>query len=1732
MSVALLVVLIISWLVPSTAQPSLILVAASLSVPSLLAASSLLTRRSDELPLGDHLREVGSQVGLHLAQEAFALACLPFDALLSATAIVRATLRVLIVRRNLLEWKTAADAQRTARTSFAGSHVSMGIAPLAAVTIAVLLGQHHSAMIWLAAPVLALWLAAPALVWWLSQPIVAPRASLSKDDKVFLRTLARRTWRFFEACVGPEDNDLPPDNLQEDPPVGLAHRTSPTNIGLALLANLAAYDLGHVAANDVIARTTRTFATLDRMQRHRGHFYNWYDTRTLEPLRPMYVSTVDSGNLAGHLVTLASGLGELAGHRVLRDELVMGLGDTLDLLAEAGLAAHALAPARALLGNVPVALSGWRELLASLTPVARALASAVGSSTTELVSWTQALEQQCLQLTTELEYVAPWLALAIPPELGHPELVAQLDVVRTLAETARLEHVLAPFLDQAPPSAWLTGVRAAVALAAERAATRLTDLHRLALHSGELGDCDYDLMYDRGRKLLAIGFNVTERRLDASFYDLLASEARLASYVAIAHGKLPQEHWFRLGRLLTTSGHRPALLSWSGSMFEYLMPMLVMPSYEGTLLDATSHAVVARQIEYGQEHGVPWGVSESGYNKTDVQLNYQYRAFGVPGLGFKRGLADDLVIAPYACAMALIVAPEAACKNLRRFAADGRVGAYGLHEAIDYTRSRMPPGKTSVTVRSYMAHHQGMALLGLVHLLADRPMQRRFFADPALRATDLLLHERIPRTLTVYPHPAEVSAIRTVAPDAEHDLRVFTTPNTPVPEVHLLSNGSYHVMVTNAGGGYSRWRDLAVTRWQEDATRDPWGTFCYLRDTATGSFWGAAHQPTLRPATTYEAIFSQGRAEFRRRDEDIDTHVEIAVCPEDDIELRRLTISNLGRTRRTLELTSFAEVVLATPAADDAHRTFSNLFVQTELLETHCAILATRRPRSGGEKPPWMMHLMTVHGATVRPTSFETDRAAFLGRGRSPVDPAAMHTSALANHSGAVLDPIVAVRNTVELGPDETIQIHIVTGVAETREGALALVDKYGDRHAAERVLELAWTQSQVVHRRLDASTADAQLWERLAGSVLYHNPALRAPKSVIARNRLGQSGLWAYGISGDLPIVLVRISSSENIDLVRQLVRAHAYWRLKGLVVDLVVWNEDPSGYRQNLHEQITAIINAVGDPTLLDRPGGVFIRRSEQMSDSDAVLMQTIARAILDDTAGTLAEQLDRRPRAELQAPLVLVGERKHLEALAPAADRATDRPDLVAFNGHGGFTQDGREYVIVTDRSSRTPAPWVNVLANSYFGTVVSESGSAYTWCENAHGYRLTPWTNDPVTDVGGEALYLRDEEDGAFWSPTPLPAPGARPYTTRHGFGYSVFETVEGGIASELRTFVATDAPVKFLVLKLRNRSGRARRLSLTAYFELVLGAQRATNQLHVLTEVDLKTGALFARNPYSDEFAPRVAFLECSEEQRFVSGDRQELIGRNGHLGRPAAMTRARLSGRVGAGLDPCLAMQTSIELAENAEREIVFVMGSGRDLADARHIVSRFRGVGAAQVALEAVWAYWNRTLGAVNVQTPDAGLNFLANGWLVYQVLACRIWGRSGFYQSGGAFGFRDQLQDATALIHTEPAILRAQLVRAAARQFPQGDVQHWWHPPLGRGVRTRISDDYLWLPYAVCRYVAAIGDTGMRRSSSSKGDPSISRRTATTTCRNARSRARPCTSTACGRSSTGCGSACTASR
>ncbi|HUH29918.1 MAG TPA: glucoamylase family protein, partial [Rhodanobacter sp.] len=1316
---ALLVLLVFGWLCITPVGSWTLAVLAMVLVPPLLAALLDLVQKSRDVQLGQHLRSSLRTTAQHLARMALLLACLPHEVQYSLDAIVRTLWRMACSHRHLLQWQTSNEVARTSSNAQRAAWKSMWVGPALAVVLAGVLVVWRPGVLVLAAPLLVLWVLSPRIAWWISQAPAAGTFVPNAAQQRFLRSLARRTWAFFDTQVGDADHWLPPDNLQLDPTPTVAHRTSPTNMGLALLANLAAHDFGWLSTGRMLERTARALATMRDLPRHRGHFYNWYDTQTLRPLVPLYISSVDSGNLAGHLLTLRPGLLEALDEPVFRSRTLRGLRDTLDVLhddvdvATSG----ALRPMQAALDHAldqPPATMGEAVavLQAQLDHAQTLVRTLICEPASEAAFWLAALLQQC----TELHAATLELQLDPPPDddgnFGIP----------TLLQLARIEPLCWP------AAAHAEDIR-------ECARERIGALEQLAQTAGELALMDYRFLYDNQRDLLAIGYNVDERRLDPSYYDLLASEARLASFVAIAQGELPQENWFALGRLLTTSGGAPVLLSWTGSMFEYLMPMLVMPTYEGTLLDQTCRAAVARQIEYGSQLNTPWGVSESGYNTRDTHLAYQYRAFGVPGLGLKRGLGEDVVIAPYATALALMVNPRAATRNLQRLTDTGVAGRFGMFEAIDYTPARLPLGQGSALVHSYMAHHQGMSLLALAYALLGQPMQRRFESDPQCRATMLLLQERIPRTAAEYLHATSFPAMAGSGRQVEARLRVFTDPDRLRPALQLLSNGRYHVMVSSAGGGYSRRHELAVTRWREDITRDNWGAFCYLRDVASSAYWSTAYQPTARKTELFEAIFSDARAEFRVRERDYDAHTEIVVSPEDDIELRRTRITNRSRVRRTIELTSYAEVVLAPAIADTLHPAFSKLFVQTELVPALQAIVCTRRPRAQDESVPWLCHLLAVHDADIDEISYETDRARFIGRGRDLARPRALDADCarLSDAAGSVLDPIVAIRCRITLEPEQSAMVDLVTGVADTRDACLHLIGKYRDRHLADRVFALAWTHSQVLLRQLNASLADAQMYEHMATAIIYPNAQLRAASAVLRNNRRGQSGLWGQAISGDLPIVLLRISDIARIELVRQLVQAHAYWRLKGLAVDLVIWNEDRAGYRQELHDQIMGLIASGSEASLLDRTGGIFVRPAQQLSGEDRMVVQASARIILADSRGTLAEQLTRRQVEEVHVPRFTPG--KPRRAAEPQADdvvhlhRAAPEPELQLANRYGGFSADGDEYVIRLQVGDATPAPWANVLANPHFGTVISESGSAYTWGENAHEFRLTPWANDP-------------------------------------------------------------------------------------------------------------------------------------------------------------------------------------------------------------------------------------------------------------------------------------------------------------------------------------------------------------------------------------------------------------------
>jgi len=1692
--IAMMVLLLRGWWLSPYPVYWTAVVVAFLLAPPLFIALAQMARNAWHRAHPRHWRDTLRSAFDQLLRTGFAIAVIPFEAYLNLDAILRSAWRLLFTRRRLLEWTAMEEADRAAASGYAEFLALMWVAPACALLSGFALWARAPGALISASPLLVLWFASPWLAAAISREPPRREQALDAHELRFLGGVARRTWHWFETFVTADDHWLPPDNYQEFPVAQIAHRTSPTNIGLALAANLAAHDFGYIGTAALLERTRATLDTLDQLARHRGHFYNWYDTHTLEPLPPRYVSTVDSGNLMGCLLVLGGALERMHESPLISRTLARGLADTAHVIGDCVRASVSAQPQAMLaLATTLAALDALIEHAqanADGLPVLRGLLARIESEAArleqlatplaaldELKEWIGCLRAQCASAVEELDEAAPWLGLG---DSGSDdqyvrallrELEANPPRVRALA-LAR--EAIARLRD---PGSEYSQDKSSLDLAAalEEAVTGLDAQLRagaeLAARCREFAQADMAFLWDRSLQQFSIGFDVDHNRLDGSRYDLLASEARLASYIAIAQNQVPQSHWFALGRMLTRAAGHTTLLSWSGSMFEYLMPQLLMPSFEDSLLDESCHAAVNAQIAWGVRSQVPWGVSESAYNATDAHLNYQYRAFGVPGLGLKQGLGDDLVIAPYACAMALMLEPSLGVRNLQALQALGALTRYGFYEALDYTEGRVAPEQPFSMVRSFMVHHHGMSLLALSALLLDQPMQKRFLREPMFRAYELLLQEKMPAATPVRTAALEKETSRPARAGAQPMTVITTRMDTPVPRVHLLSNGRYHVLLTQTGAGYSMWRDIAITRWKGDATRDEDGMWCYLRDVESGRQWSTTFQPCGADGE-HLATFSQARAEFRRVDHGIESETLIAVSAEDDIELRRVRLTNRSNKTRTLDVTSYAELALNQRAADAAHPAFSKLFVETELAPELDALLASRRPRSVEEKNPWLLHQMCVRGATIGGCAFETDREKFLGRLRDPSRPLAMDGEPLRNSEGAVLDPCMAIRRRVQIPSGRTVSIDLITGVAPTREAALALARKYREPHLHERVFELAWTHEQVVMQQLNVAARDAQLYERIAARLLYAADAVRggAPPGLP-----GQSALWKHGISGDLPIVLARIANATQIDLVRQLIKAHGWWATRGLHTDLLIWNEERSGYRQELQDHILYLIASAAEARGGEGPGRIYAWRVEHLSSEDRALMGAVARCVFNGNEGRLRDQVDRAPPPESPAPSLFPLRKPHVGTTALQPPET-----LQGFNGYGGHSADGSEYVIWLPSGAATPAPWCNVLANEHFGSVVSEAGSAYTFAENAHEFRLTPWRNDPLADSGGEAIWLRDEETGEFWSPTPAPTRSTDPYRVAHGFGYTRYEHAHSDLHSELNVFVAREQPVKLSLLKLRNGGARARRISVTGYIEWVLGEQRERAAPHVSTRVDPLSGANLAGNFYNDVFGSRVAFhaLDVQPQQR--GSDRRAFIGRNRSLRKPMGMLTQTLHSDAMTP-DPCSVLRTEIEMQPGQTVEIVFALGAAADVDSARAILLELGRAEAARAELQRVREHWRTQLDQIRVLTPERQVDLLANGWLQYQVLAARMLARSGFYQSGGAWGFRDQLQDCLSLLHTRPDLAREQLLRCAGRQFREGDVQHWWHPPSGKGVRTRISDDYLWLPWAVSEYVSITADTGV---------------------------------------------------
>ncbi|MCD6526728.1 MAG: glycosyl transferase [Desulfuromonas sp.] len=1631
---------------------------------------------------------------------------LPHQAALNGNAIVKVGYRRLISKRHLLEWTPQS-------TLWHQSHrQSLFILTLATVSLFSLITGYavlsfSPGTIHIAIPWLGLWLFCPLVGWLLSlQPKTFHQAVITTKDRQFLRRITRRTWRYFSDFVTESTSWLPPDNYQVSHTNQLAMRTSPTNIGLWMASSMAAYDCGYQTPDQVIVSLTQTMNTLKRLERFRGHLLNWYDIETLKPLEPRYVSSVDSGNLLGTLVALEQGINEIVHAPLLDKKAFDGLYDTLQLQQEGSDSstseqldqslkmcetppwqiADALYLLRALIDELstqqmpsdmqtstappPSAQSTWESQMVEQAAAWRSLAD-------DYLHWIEILAEKSEEQLSELGLLT---VHAIRHELTHPPTLHDL----AHEKVATLSHLraLKPQLEQrqSPLHDWADRVIRSFDNAHKNARQTVTASEVLLDEIRALSDdINMAFLYDPVRKLFSVGYNVSVGQLDNSCYDLLASEARLGSFVSIARGDIPIEHWFSMRRPYGAIARKRVLLSWTGTMFEYLMPQLFQHSYQNSLLDKAARQTVQIQIDYAGKRRVPWGISESAYGDLDLNKTYQYKAFGVPELGLKRIIEEQLVVAPYATMMAINMAPQETLVNLRRLNSYGLLNDYGYYEAIDFSRRSHPDKEQGVIVKAYMAHHQGMAFLALTNFLHDNPFQRRFHADPRVRAFEPLLQERIPilpplhYIATQKTTPAPLSLEQTVPTSS-----MFDTPHTDHPRTQLLCNGRYGVMITNAGSGYSKWHDYELTRWRADHTCDNGGISCFLFEPQSRQCWSPTYHPTGGKTTGYCAHFTSDRATFHRSFDGLHSEMEITVSPQDDVEIRRITLINSSDRIRTIVLTSYLELSMAQHSVDLQHPAFNKLFIETSALEEQRVLLARRRPRSDNDAELHVAHRITVTPGTTTPWQFETDRRRFIGRGNSLMNACGCNQP-LSNSEGFVLDPVLCLREELTLEPGDRVQATLILAAGESKEQLLHLMEKYSEPHAIDWSMDFAWVAAQQQLRMLHIQPDEARRFQQLASHLLFPNNLLRASAKRLEENHKGQSGLWPYAISGDWPIALVTIREQRDIGLVIQLLQAHAYWRMHGLTADLVIINEEEESYDQPLQGQLEQLIQSRPIFSGSDNPGKIFLRNVSQIPEEDLRLFKAVARFFLVATRGTLTKQLGASSKKTL-LPNPLIPSTNLRIPSTPLAEL-----ELKFNNGFGGFSRDGREYVITLESEFNTPAPWVNVMANPTFGTMVSERGTGFTWYGNSQRNRLTPWSNDPVIDPAAEAIYIRDEETGQFWTPTASPVREDTAYRCRHGAGYSIFEHNSQGINQSLTVFVPVDdrggAPVKIQQLQLFNDSPHRRELSITYYVEWVLGENHETSNMHVITHWDNDAQALFARNRYHPDYGGRIAFAAISPDAATYCGDRTMFIGRNGSLAHPAAMTLQHLPKHTGAGIDPCAALQTSITLAPGENKVIVCMLGQCETVPQIHQLLHDYRSNNTVERTLNQTRQWWDNLLGKIEIHTPDEATDLLVNRWLPYQNLSCRIWGRSAFYQSGGAFGFRDQLQDAMALLYTAPHLAREQIVLAAGHQFEEGDVQHWWHPPSGAGIRSKISDDLLWLPYVVCQYIRVTGDLAL---------------------------------------------------
>ena len=1499
----------------------ILLVLLSILIPMVLDLISFITTKETNNMKYKNFNKSISGIKSSILKAFLTTIALPHKAYISLDAITKTIYRMKFSKRNLLEWTTAEEAETLVKNSLVLYYKDMFANLIIGVVGIIIISSLELTLINIIAYCICiLFIIAPAIFWYISKQNIEPNKikQLSKDEIKYAVDIGKRTWNYFADFINEQNNYLPPDNFQEDRMPKVVNRTSSTNIGLGLMSIMSAYDLGYINNKKAKELIINMIETIRKLPKWHGHLYNWYNIKTLEPLKPMYVSTVDSGNFVGYLYVIKEFLKEM-----------MRTGAMQDVLE-------------------------------------------------------------------------------------------QIEYINNLIEQTRFE-----------------------------------------------------MLYDYEKRLFSIGFNVEENKLTDSYYDLLASEARQASLVAIAKHDIPSKHWQNLSRTLTSMNGYKGLVSWSGTAFEYLMPNINIRRYPGSLLDESCKFMVMSQKEYAKKLGIPWGISESAFNLKDLNSNYQYKAFGIPWLGLKRGLADEMVVSSYGSILAIFDFPKEVIQNLKQLEEVGMYQKYGFYEAIDYTPQRLKKKQKYALVKTYMAHHQALILLSINNLINNNVIQDRFVKNAQIKAVDVLLQERMPEDVIITKEKKEkVEKIKTV--DYEnYNVRTFTKLNEHLNNFNIISNDDYTIAINERGEGYSKYKDVIINRYKP--TNDyPEGIAFYIKNIRTKKIWSSLLKKGQMP-DKYEVSFMPDANKFVRIDEQIQTSTKIAVAPNEPVEIRTIEIKNNSKLEETFEITSLFEPVISSREQDYAHTAFNNLFLKYEYIEKTNSILVKRNKR--GEKQPIYLGVnFEIQGENINELEYETDMEKLGGNNALDIPKAIKNSIPFSKGLGLTTDPIIALKRMIKIKPNEKVTLNLIIAVSESKEKVEENLNKYLNNENVKRAFELSRVKVEEEARYLGLKGSDIEIYQKMLSYLIVQNPL----KYVYMNNEnqiYYKRDLWKYGISGDNAILLVKIKDANDIYIIKEILKAYEFFRIKNITVDLVILNEEENVYERYVKEAVEAEIMNRHLMYLINQPGGIFILNTNEIEDGK--LLEFRANLIINAHKGnikTIIKELEEDYINSLPKKMYEENKKENIIMEEEKSTSLIDTTKLKYYNKYGGFLEESKEYVIKTDKENTLPVVWCNVLANKNFGSIVTNNASGYTWYKNCKLNRLTELTNNPLVDMPQEIIYIKDKENGKSWTLSQNINNDNEEYYTIYGFGYAKYMQMRLGLLQELTTFVPTNDNVKINILRIKNTMPHQRKIKIIYYIKPVLGEEIIKSAGSINVNFDKDSNIIFAKNLYNQEIENIQCYISSSQNIKAYTGSKRNFIG-NGDIKNPEALNMQKLDNQNSLGRESIIAIQLELELKAYEDKEISIVLGEEETKEKMQEIAYQYTIVENCKKELEKTTKYWQETVRTLQVKTPVESMNLLLNGWLVYQTIACRLWARTGFYQSGGAYGYRDQLQDTMGMKYINPELMKEQLIKHAHHQFIEGDVEHWWHEETKKGIRTRFSDDFLWLPYVTSEYINFTG-------------------------------------------------------